>query len=88
MEEQRSPPVLHSVLVYGCTAGVVLVVGWAFGVGGDLRALSSLPGRVTTLEQRINQLERDNSGSEEARAFMKERIERLQAEVDRLRKAP
>lgn len=85
MPDDRDRMLVGSVLTWSCTGGLVLVVGWAFSVGGDLRALSGLPARVASLESRINQIEREAARDAEALSALRDRLDRLQVDQDRMR---
>jgi Tfp pilus assembly protein PilO len=68
-------PVVNQILAWISTSGLVLVVGWAFSVAGDIRQLSNTPGRVAAIEQRLNAVERQQSADAETIKALREKIE-------------
>jgi hypothetical protein len=55
---------IEQVVLWVCTAGMATIMAWAFGVGAEIRLLSGMPARVTSLEERINGLERQVTRNE------------------------
>ena len=85
---QIVPQIAQGVAVWLCTGGVVLLLGWAFSVGGELRSLGGLPARVAGLEERMNLLEQQVARKDEALLAVHARLDRLERDLDGYRRRP
>ena len=60
-EPRRKEFTLADILPWLSTSGLVIVIGWAFGVREQIAISSTMPARITQLEARLNLLEREVS---------------------------